>query len=139
MISPWLLAALRCPLCVQNDSDTGELTRADNRLICATCAAQYAMRHGYVDMRPSTDLGGKETVYTDSSADLDDPVIREPVLSAGVRQRVLTLLLRPRTTDALLDIGCGNGKFAYWNRRSVARIVGLDPAARFAPDALATI
>jgi SAM-dependent methyltransferase len=119
--------------------DAGSLTRIADDLICDTCAARYPVLPGYVDMRPPTELHGKETVYNDPSADLDDPIIRNPVLSAGVRQWVLRLLLRPRGSDALLDIGCGNGKFACWNRSVVAHMVGLDPAARFAPEALATI
>jgi len=141
MISPWLLAALRCPICVQERArnDSGRLTRGGNNLVCDICSAQYPVLAGYVDMRPRAGLDGKQTVYNDPTADLDDPVIRDPVLSAGVRQRVLRLLLRPQRTDALLEIGCGNGKFAYWNRAAVAHIVGLDPAARFAPEAVATV
>lgn len=141
MISPWLITALRCPACAQvpSNEDAGRLTRSADALICDTCAARYRVLSGYVDMRPPAVLHGKETVYNDPSVDLDDPIIRKPVLSAGVRQWVLRLLLRPRGTDALLDIGCGNGKFACWNRKVVAHMVGLDPAARFAPEALATI
>ncbi len=141
MISSWLLAALRCPTCVQSPSaeEAGRLARVGDDLVCTTCAATYRVLQGYVDMRPATELRGKETVYTDPAADLDDPVIRTPVLSAGVRQWVLRLLLHPRRADALVDIGCGNGKFACWNRRAVAHMVGLDPAARFAPEAVATV
>ncbi len=141
MISPWLLGILRCPTCVQSPSgdDAGWLTRIADDLVCDTCAARYPIHSGYVDMRPVGAMHGKETVYNDPAVDLDDPVIRAPVLSAGVRQWALRLLLRPRRTDVLLDIGCGNGKFACWNRRTVAHMVGLDPAARFAPEALATI
>lgn len=141
MISPSLLDILRCPICVQSESsdDAGRLTQIADDLICDTCVARYHILMGYVDMRPVGAMDGKETVYNDPAADLDDPVIRNPVLSAGVRQWALRLLLRPRRTDALLDIGCGNGKFACWNRRTVAHIVGLDPAARFAPEALATV
>jgi len=141
MISLWLLAALRCPVCVhaQAGRDAGRLTRVGDDLVCDRCSAHYPVLGGYVDMRSRSGFDGKETVYNDPVADLDDPVIRAPVLSAGVRQRVLRLLLRPQRTDALLEIGCGNGKFAYWNRTAVAQMVGLDPAARFAPGALATI
>jgi SAM-dependent methyltransferase len=141
MISPWLLTTLRCPLCVQSQAsaDSGRLTRVADGLICETCSAQYRVLPGYVDMRPPIDMQGKATVYNNPAADLDDPMIREPVLSAGVRQWMLRLFLRPHRTDALLDIGCGNGKFAYWNRNAVAHMVGLDPAARFAAAAVATV
>lgn len=132
MISPWLLSVLRCPVCVEKSLATSGLTPLDDALVCASCGARYPLHRDYVDMRPPTALAGKETVYLDAAADLDDPEIRPPVLSAGVRQRVLRLLLRPRADDALLEIGCGNGKFAVWNRDAVAHMVGLDPAARFA-------
>lgn len=139
MISPWLLSVLRCPTCVRDAPGSGALSRNGDALVCAACGTTYTLREDYVDMRAPSGMAGKETVYTDADADLDDPEIRPPVLSAGVRQRVLRLLLRPRRDDALLDIGCGNGKFAVWNRGSVGHVVGLDPAARFAAAARATV
>jgi SAM-dependent methyltransferase len=137
MISTWLLEVLRCPACLSVDAlDTrGRLTRSDRTLRCDTCGAVYRLRDGYVDMRAAAPTTGRETVYVDQEVDLDDPIIRPPLLSAGVRQRVLRLLLRTKPTDAVLDIGCGNGKFAVWNCHAVAHIVGLDPAARFARQA----
>lgn len=139
MISQWLLSVLRCPTCVRGAPNSGTLSRDGDTLVCTGCGTTYILRRDYVDMRPPDGMAGKETVYTDPGADLDDPDIRPPVLSAGVRQRVLRLLLRPRRTDALLDIGCGNGKFAVWNHDAVGHIVGLDPAARFAAAARATV
>lgn len=138
MISTWLLTVLRCPICIQSDQDA-RLIGEGNLLICPHCRATYPMHADYVDMRPSSGLTGKETVYVDADADLDDPHIRPPVLSAGVRQRVLRLLLRPHRHDSVLDIGCGNGKFAVWNAPFVEHIVGLDPAARFADAARTTV
>ncbi|MGI8854517.1 MAG: methyltransferase domain-containing protein, partial [Thermomicrobiales bacterium] len=139
VISPWLISVLRCPVCVQESPGSSGLMPLDSALVCAACGTRYPLHRDYVDMRPPTGLSGKETVYNDAAADLDDPEIRPPVLSAGVRQRVLCLLLRPRADDALLEIGCGNGKFAVWNRDAVAHLVGLDPAARFADMARATV
>jgi SAM-dependent methyltransferase len=137
MISPWLLSILRCPGCVHEDR--GELVRDGDELVCSSCDARYMVHTDYVDMRPQIGVSGRETIYIDASADLDDPIIRAPVLSAGVRQRVLELLLRPHRGDRLLDIGCGNGKFAVWNRDAVDHMVGLDPAARFAAAARASV
>jgi SAM-dependent methyltransferase len=139
VISPWLVSVLRCPTCVQNAADAGALTRDGGDLRCPSCGARYALHRDYVDMRPPAGMSGKETVYVDAEADLDDPAIRPPLLSAGVRQRVLGLMLRPRADDALLDIGCGNGKFAVWNCNAVAHMVGLDPAARFADAARVSV
>lgn len=139
MISPWLRSTLRCPICVQTNPGGGLLSGDDRALVCGSCAARYPLHNTYADMRPRIGFAGKVTVYTDPDAALDDPVIREPVLSAGVRQRVLRLMLRPSRTDAILDIGCGNGKFAVWNAGQCAHMVGLDPAARFAAAAQATV
>lgn len=139
MISAWLLGVVRCPDCVRRQGETTRLIPDGAQLRCAICGAEYPIRDGYLDLRPRREIAGKETVYVDADADLDDPQIRAPVLSAGVRLRVLRLMLRPRASNTLLDIGCGNGKFAVWNRDRVRHIVGLDPAARFAPRARAEI
>jgi SAM-dependent methyltransferase len=141
MISAWLLSSLRCPTCLGVGAlDTrGTLTRDGGTLRCDTCGAVYHLRDRYVDMRATAPLPGRETVYTDADVDLDDPTIRPPLLSAGVRERVLRLLLRPKATDAVLDIGCGNGKFVVWNRHAAAHVVGVDPAARFAEQALDSV
>jgi SAM-dependent methyltransferase len=140
VISPWLLTVLRCPVCIQNAADAGVLTRDGEHLRCPSCGTRYTLHRDYIDMRPPAGMSGKESVYLNADAELDDPAIRPPLLSAGVRQRVLGLLLRPRADDdALLDIGCGNGKFSVWNRRAVAHIVGLDPAGRFADAARASV
>ena len=143
MISPWLLSVLRCPACAPDfglPDDRPALTRiVGEMLICPQCDARYTIHAGYVDMRPHTAVSGKTTVYADEAVPLDDLRVRPPVLSAGVRQYVLRRLLKPRASDALLDIGCGNGKFAVWNSHAVAHIVGLDAAARFAAEAIATV
>ncbi len=142
MISPWLLSALRCPACAPapGTPDTRmPLQREGYSLVCAACGARYALHNGYVDMRPPAALGGKTTVYAEDDAALDDMAVRPPLLSAGVRLYALRRLLRPEAGDALLDIGCGNGKFAVWNRPLVAHLVGLDAAARFAPEALRSV
>ncbi len=142
MISAWLLAIVRCPACAPTDGAAETrppLQREDNELVCPQCGARYPVCAGYLDLRPRAGLGGKTTVYADESAALDSPTIRPPVLSAGVRLWVLRTLLRPHPPDALLDIGCGNGNFAVWNAPTVAHIVGLDAAPRFAHEALGTV
>lgn len=141
MISPWLLTILRCPAClIAGESVARALLTPDGMTLrCPTCNARYPLREGYVDMRIAAPPNGKTTVYADTEIDLDDPAVRPPLLSAGVRQWVLRLLLRPKQSDCLLDIGCGNGKFVVWNRGAAAHIVGMDAAARFAERARATV
>jgi ubiquinone/menaquinone biosynthesis C-methylase UbiE len=67
---------------------------------------------------------------------LDYRRIGPPVLGAGVRQRAIRRMLRPGPDDRLIELGCGNGKFVFWNRRVVDWAVGIDPAPLFAQEAL---
>jgi len=67
---------------------------------------------------------------------LDYKHIAMPLLGAGVRQRALRRMLVFSSDDRLLELGCGNGKFVYWNRRQVDWTVGIDPAPLFAAEAL---
>jgi ubiquinone/menaquinone biosynthesis C-methylase UbiE len=53
-----------------------------------------------------------------------------------VRQRAIRRMLRPGAGDRLIELGCGNGKFVFWNRRVVDWAVGIDPAPLFAEEAL---
>ena len=56
-----------------------------------------------------------------------------------MRQRAIRRMLRPSQDDALIELGCGNGKFVFWNRRQVQWAVGVDPAPLFAQEALASV
>jgi ubiquinone/menaquinone biosynthesis C-methylase UbiE len=69
-------------------------------------------------------------------AALDYKRISIPLLGAGVRQRAIRRMLRPGHSDRLIELGCGNGKFVYWNHRAVEWAVGIDPAPLFAKEAL---
>jgi len=70
---------------------------------------------------------------------LDYRRIGVPVLGAGVRQRAIRRMLRPGPEDRLIELGCGNGKFVFWNRRVVEWAVGVDPAPLFAQEALESV
>jgi ubiquinone/menaquinone biosynthesis C-methylase UbiE len=69
-------------------------------------------------------------------ATLDYKHIGIPLLGAGVRQRAIRRMLQPGRDDRLIELGCGNGKFVFWNRRQVDWAVGIDPAPLFAEEAL---
>ena len=73
------------------------------------------------------------------AATLDYRRIGPPVLGAGVRQRAICRMLRPRPDDRLIELGCGNGKFVFWNRHAVRWAVGIDPAPLFAHEALQSL
>ena len=70
---------------------------------------------------------------------LDYRSISAPLLGAGVRQRAIRRLLKPIGSDRLIELGCGNGKFLFWNRKQAGWVVGIDPAPLFAVEALKQI
>ena len=138
MISPWLLSALRCPICVQAHPDVPALSRDGDALVCPACGARYpsTTTTWTCGLGPAHRQRDRLQRYSGRSGRSHDP------RALPLRRRaacVLRLMLRPRADDALLDIGCGNGKFAVWNRDAVAHMVGLDPAARFAAGARQTV
>jgi SAM-dependent methyltransferase len=55
-----------------------------------------------------------------------------------VRQRWLARWLFDPPVGPVLDLGCGDGRFAYWNRRR-AHIVGVDATPLFARQAAAAV
>src|SRR5947209_2130770 len=94
---------------------------------------------GYLDLMPPREAS-HTSLYVSHEAEfeatLDYKRIAMPLLGAGVRQRAIQRMLRPRRSDRLIELGCGNGKFIYWNRESVDWAVGIDPAPLFAREAL---
>ena len=48
-------------------------------------------------------------------------------------------MLKPTRTDRLIELGCGNGKFVYWNRKLVDWALGIDPVPLFAKEAVREI
>ena len=135
MVSPELLEIVRCPLC----RDEGLLQPEGEGLRCSRCGNAYARRPGYLDLLPpaGTSLTSRYvTEQEEMAAALDYRRVGPPLLAAGVRQRMLRRMLRLQGNERVLDCGCGNGKFALWNRASARLMVGLDPATLFADAAL---
>ena len=112
-------------------------------MLCPRCGRAYrAIDGGYLDLMPP-DEGAHASLYVshegEFEATLDYKRIGPPVLGAGVRQRAIHRLLAPARSDRLIELGCGNGKFVYWNRHSMDWAVGIDPAPLFAQEALQEI
>jgi len=112
----------------------------DGRLRCTVCDNIYpGEREGYLDLMPPQE-GAHTSLYVsheeEFEAALDYKRISIPLLGAGVRQRAIRRMLRPCPTDRLIELGCGNAKFVYWNRKQVTWAVGIDPAPLFAREAL---
>lgn len=113
---------------------------AGGGLRCPQCGRLYrAVGDGYLDMMPP-DEGAHTSLYVSHEgkfeATLDYKRIAMPLLGAGVRQRAIRRMLKLQSSDRLLELGCGNGKFVFWNRRQVDWAVGVDPAPLFAKEAL---
>ena len=138
MISPALLALLRCPSC-----GSTELDNQSDAVVCRVCSITYPKRAGYIDLMPrgvNYDYVSKYVTEEEQlSEELDYRDLAPAVLAAGVRNRTTVRLLNLNKNDVCLDNACGNGKFAVWNAHLVKTMVGNDPATMFADVALAQI
>jgi ubiquinone/menaquinone biosynthesis C-methylase UbiE/uncharacterized protein YbaR (Trm112 family) len=141
LISNRLLQALRCPspACASREAGPSPLRREGDTLVCERCGHRYPVEDGYADLMPPSE-GGHLSAYVEHEEEfaqtLDYRRIGPPVLGAGVRQRAIGRMLRPTREDRLIELGCGNGKFVFWNKGRVGWAVGVDPAPLFAEDAL---
>ncbi len=136
MVSPELFEIVRCPLC----RDEGLLRPEGEVLRCLRCGATYVRRPDYLDLLPPAGTLAHTSRYVAEEEKMAEALdyrrVGPPLLAAGVRQRMLRRMLRFQGNERVLDCGCGNGKFALWNRASVGLMVGLDPATLFADAAL---
>jgi ubiquinone/menaquinone biosynthesis C-methylase UbiE/uncharacterized protein YbaR (Trm112 family) len=134
MFVPELVALLCCP------TDRAPLALREGGLECAQCGTIYPIQDGYVELLPR----GKyehTTRYTEEQggAILDYQDISRPLLSAQVKNNLLNEFLDFQREDVVLDLGCGNGKFAYWNKDRVRTMLALDLAPWFADRARAEL
>jgi SAM-dependent methyltransferase len=143
MISTRLIESIACVSaeCRALGPSAPRLTVLDgNMLHCPNCGCEYPVSEaGYINIMPR-DEAAHTSLYVsheeEFEATLDYKRIAMPLLGAGVRQRAIRRMLKPVPTDRLIELGCGNGKFVYWNRKQVDWAVGIDPAPLFATEAL---
>ena len=111
MFTPALLSLLCCPL------DRAALEQGDGFLRCTVCGTIYNIHNGYAELLTSTAYA-HSTQYLENEGGeiLDYRDFGQPLLSAQVKNNLLNAYLQFKPTDIVLDLGCGNGKFAYWNR-----------------------
>ncbi len=130
MVPRALYRLLQCPTC-----DSRDLYVSAEGVHCAGCRSTYRRHNGYIDLMPRGAEFEYISKYVSEEAsmaeELDYRDIAPPLLAAGVRQRVLSRMLRLRPHDVMLDNGCGNGRFAVWNARAVGLMVGSDPATMY--------
>lgn len=105
-------------------------------MVCTLCNERYPVRDGYVEVLPREQFE-HNTLYSGEIGDtvLDYREIGPPLLSAKIKNDLLNDFLRFGSGDCVLDLGCGNGKFAYWNRDRVKLMLALDLAPWFADEA----
>lgn len=127
MFSPTLLPLLCCP------SDHAALRFQNGALVCTQCETVYEIRDGYAELLPRAEFD-HTTLYAEQEGGhiLDYRDFGRPLLSAQVKNNLLDEFLKFEPGDAVLDLGCGNGKFAYWNKDKVATMLAADLAPWFA-------
>jgi SAM-dependent methyltransferase len=129
MISPRLVALVRCPEC------RGAL--AFDTLTCQGCGRQYQAPDGaYLDLRPAAQFA-EQTKYLDEAlhADARHERVSPPLLGSRIRNDKLREFLRPSPGDLIVDLGCGSGRALIWNRDLGAEMVGIDISPFFSEDA----
>ena len=131
MISDYLISLIQCPEC-QN-----RLIQSEHQFVCDRCDRGYPIVDGrFVDLRPAVAFE-EQTKYLDESlhADGRHERVSPPLLTAGVRHRMLRRLLPFTSSDRVIDLGCGSGRALYWNRDSRADLIGIDASPYFSEEA----
>jgi SAM-dependent methyltransferase len=137
MISPQLLAIVRCPDCRGRISDENTVTHDRVRhFICTGCGRRYDSPPDYLDMRPRESFA-EQTKYLDEALHTDarHERVSPPLLGSRIRNDMLRKFLAPGPGELVVDLGCGSGRALVWNRDMGASTVGIDIAPFFSQDA----
>ena len=146
LISQRLLRSVCCvdPECIEQwGAGTRLQSLSDSELQCLRCSSRYRLNPaGFIELMPPQ-RGQHTSLYVSQEAEFDAALdyksIGIPLLGAAVRQRAIRKMLQPGPQDRLIELGCGNGKFVFWNRNTVEWAVGIDPAPLFAQEALQAV
>jgi SAM-dependent methyltransferase len=140
LISERLLSVVRCPACAPSKG-APPLERGEDALGCPVCDRRYPLEteRGFVDLRPPEGTFAHLTAYADEEFHARPGPLRPPFLSAGVKIDMMTRFLRLSPEDRVLDIGCGNGRAAYFRRQRSGHMVAIDAGAHFATEAEASV
>lgn len=108
---------------------------------CSCCMTRYPFGPGrdYVDLLPRTEVG-RVSHYADEEFQERLGVREgEPVLSAGVKARMVSKMLGLRPGETVLDLGSGAGKFATHFASQGASLCGVDMAPFFLRSAIDSV
>ena len=135
MVSERLLSLVRCPEC-RGELGANIVTDQGGVLTCAGCGRTYRHRQDFLDLRPPVGFA-EQTKYLDESlhADARHERVSPPLLGSRIRNDMLRRFLRPASSDAVVDLGCGSGRTLLWNQDWGAAAVGIDIAPFFSEDA----
>jgi ubiquinone/menaquinone biosynthesis C-methylase UbiE len=142
LISEYLRSIARCPACLANGNGASSSLEVEvEGLRCRHCGRKFPAldERGYLDLRPPADTFSDLTEYAEEEFHHRAGSLRPLFLSARVKMDVMTKMLRPGPGDRVLDIGCGNGRFVFFERPSCGELVGIDAGAHFAPEPLRTV
>jgi SAM-dependent methyltransferase len=131
MVSDRLLALVRCPECHSRLLIRGEVP------VCEGCGREYRLsRSDFLDLRP-TEAFSEQTKYLDEAlhADARHERVSPPLLGSKIRNDMLRAFLGPRSSDVVVDLGCGSGRALLWNRDWGATTVCIDISPYFAEEA----
>jgi ubiquinone/menaquinone biosynthesis C-methylase UbiE len=108
---------------------------------CSCCLTRYPFgpSRDYVDLLPRADVG-RVSHYADEEFQ-ERLGVREgrPVLSAGVKARMVSRMLGLKRGDSVLDLGSGAGKFATHFASEGASVCGVDMAPFFLKSAIDSV
>ncbi len=128
-------------LCACGGPNKRALEHRGEGFYCSCCLTRYQFGPGrdYVDLLPRTDVG-RVSHYADEEFQ-ERLGVREgrPVLSAGVKARMVSKMLGLRSGDNVLDLGSGAGKFATHFASEGASVCGVDMAPFFLKSAIDSV
>jgi SAM-dependent methyltransferase len=139
VISDYLLSIARCPSCLaKRNGHGGSLESRGASLRCADCGREFPAlaERGYLDLRPEANTFSSLTDYAEEEFHRRAGALRPLFLSAKVKMDVMRRMLRPGPSDRILDIGCGNGRFGFYQKPSCRELVGIDAGSHFAAEPL---
>ena len=127
--------------CACGGPDKRALEHRGEGFYCACCMTRYPFgpSRDYVDLLPRTDVG-RVSHYADEEFQ-ERLGVREgtPVLSAGVKARMVSRMLGLKAGDSVLDLGSGAGKFATHFANDGASVCGVDMAPFFLKSAIDSV
>jgi ubiquinone/menaquinone biosynthesis C-methylase UbiE len=142
VISSYLRSVARCPTCVaRGNGGACALESGSSGLRCRGCGRSFPALagEGYLDLRPPPGTFSDLTEYAEEAFHHRAGALRPLFLSARVKADVMSGMLRPGPGDRVLDIGCGNGRFVFFQRPSCGELVGIDAGAHFLDEPLAGV